>query len=64
VQGNDADIIVVTEKVKAFAEKLGLCVSKRGRESLDILYFVEENSVKTMDSRINQCIGYSAVQVF
>jgi hypothetical protein len=57
VQENDAHIIAVADKVKAFAGKLGLWVSKRGRQSLDIFSrlkdFVEENSVETMDFRIN-----------
>jgi hypothetical protein len=47
MRGNDTNIIVVSEKVKAFAGKLGLWVRKIGRKSLDMFSrlkdFVEEN---------------------
>jgi hypothetical protein len=59
MQGNDPNIIVVTDKVKAFIGKLGLWIRKLKRSS-DIFShlknFVEENSVKIIDTVIDQCI--------
>jgi hypothetical protein len=60
MQENDTNIIIVTEKVKAFVGKLGLWVRKLEAESLEIFSqlkdFVEENSVEKSDTGIVQCI--------
>jgi hypothetical protein len=60
MQGNDTNIIAVTDKVKAFIGKLGLWVRKLEEKSLGVLSrlkdFVEENSVQTSDTGIDQCI--------
>jgi ribosomal protein S3 len=59
MQRNDANIIVVTDKVKAFIGKLGSWVRKLEAKSLDMFSrsknSVEENSVETTDTRIDQC---------
>jgi hypothetical protein len=54
MQESDTNIIVVTEKVKAFIGKLGLWVRKLEGNSLDKLShmkdFVDESSVGTNDT--------------
>jgi hypothetical protein len=59
MQVNDTNI-VVTDKVKAFIGKLSLWVRKLGGKSLDMFSrlkgFVEENSLETFDTGIDQCI--------
>jgi hypothetical protein len=56
---NNANI-AVTDKAKTFIGKLGLCVRKLDGKSLDTLSrltdFVEENSVETSVTGIDQCI--------
>jgi hypothetical protein len=60
MQGNDTNIIIVTDKVKAFIGKLGLWVRKLEGNSLDefshLKDFVEESSVGTNDTGTGQCI--------
>jgi hypothetical protein len=62
MQRNDTDTIVVTDKVRAFIGKLGLCVRKLEATTLDMFSrskdFVEENSVETSDTGIDQCIEH------
>jgi hypothetical protein len=51
MKGNDTNITIVTDKVKAFIGKLGLWVRKLEGKSLDMFShlkgFVEENSLET-----------------
>jgi hypothetical protein len=59
MQGSDAVIIVVPDKLKAFIGKLALGVRKLERTSLDVFSslkdFVEENSVGRSDTGIQHC---------
>jgi hypothetical protein len=54
MQGDNTNIIAVTDKAKAFIGKLGLWVRKLEGKSLDTFSclkdFVEENSVETSDT--------------
>lgn len=60
VHGNDADIIAVTDKVKAVTAKLGLWVRKLEGKILDMFSgskdFVTKNGVEASDTGIDQCI--------
>jgi hypothetical protein len=60
MQGNDTNMIVMTDKAKAFVWKVGLWVIKIEGESLDkfsrLKNFVEENSVEANDTGNDQCI--------
>jgi hypothetical protein len=61
MQGNGANTIIVTHKVKAFIGKLGLWVRKlRRKDNFDMFSrlkdFVEERDVKTSDSAVDECI--------
>jgi hypothetical protein len=57
---NSTNIIAVTNKMKALIGKLGLSVRNLESKILNMFSvlkgFVEENSVKTSDTGINQCI--------
>jgi hypothetical protein len=52
MQGNDTNIIIVTDKLKTFIGKLGLWVRK-----------LETNSVETSDIGTDQCIKYRLVNL-
>jgi hypothetical protein len=60
MQGDDTNIIVLTDKVKAFIGKLGLWIRKLKGKRLDMFSclkdFVEEHSIETSDTGIDQCI--------
>jgi hypothetical protein len=61
MQGKDTNIIVVTDKVKSFVGKFGLWVRQVEGKSLDMFprlkKFVEEDSVQTSVTKIDQCIN-------
>jgi hypothetical protein len=61
MQGNDAYILLVTDKVNAFVRKISLWIGKLEENSLDAFShlkdFVEENSIAEIsESGIEQCI--------
>jgi hypothetical protein len=57
MHGNDGNIILVTDKLKAFVGKSGLWVRKLEGDILDMFSrlkdFVEENSVETSATEID-----------
>jgi hypothetical protein len=67
MHGKDTNDIAVTEKVKAFIGKLGSWNRKLQGKSLDIFSrskdFVEEKSVGTSDTGIDQCIKDHSVNL-
>jgi hypothetical protein len=60
MRGNDSNIIIVTEELKAFVGKFGLWVRKLERQSFYMITclkdFVEENSMVTNNTDIDQCV--------
>jgi hypothetical protein len=60
MQSRDTNIISVTEKVKAFTGKLGLCVRKLEGKSFDTFSrlkdIVEENNLETSETVTDLCI--------
>jgi hypothetical protein len=60
VQGNDTDIIIVTEKVKAFIGKFRAVSQKTIKKHLEIFSrlkdFVEENNLETSNTVIDHYI--------